>query len=642
MNKEELLKKLEEEKAGRIKAERQTSQLKEKLLNSEREKRLIINSIPDVILHINTLGEIQTVKTVSGSSLFEHLDKNKTQSFHTLFDEKLTRVFSNAVKKCLINGSFQFEFKQLKMERLYYYEGRFIKIDSGKVLAIFREVTEREENEKQLKEAKNKAIEASRSKSEFLANVSHEIRTPLNAILGFSQWLFENTSKKQHREYLNTILESARNLLNLLNDILDLSKIESGKMDIDIHPMNYQEVINDIKLVFQQKIEQKGLSFKITTDASVPDYFFMDELRFYQIVFNLVSNAIKFTKKGHIHISAYSTKTSNKNKVNLIISVEDTGIGIDKKQQEFIFDSFTQQSGQSNRNYEGTGLGLAIVNGLLKKLNGSINLKSKPGKGSVFTVTFYDVEIDHTDNTRIELPREGAAMKLAPCTIMIVDDISHNKLVLKQVINSDQVTFIEEKDGTNALAKLKTVKPDLIFMDIRMPGISGFDAVEAIKEDDELKHIPVIAFTASTLKDHSKQIHEMFDGFLQKPVFKKEVDAILKKFLKFSYVDIEKAEDNEKVQPPQLSAECEEVLPEIIKEIKSNFLKTWEQIKDNLVIYEIENFKNQLEEMAFQKSCTPVLQYCTELDTGLKSFDIELIERKLSEFPLLIEKLESF
>jgi len=274
--------------------------------------------------------------------------------------------------------------------------------------------TELNQVKEELRQATSNAVNALRVKSKFLSNVSHEIRTPLNAILGFSQWLHENTPDKQHREYLTTILHSARNLLNLLNDILDLSKIESGKINIDIHPMNYQEVINDIKLVFQQKVEEKGLSMKITTDSTVPDFIFMDELRFYQIIFNLVGNAIKFTQTGHIHLSAHAEKTEKTDEINLVVTVEDTGIGIKENLQKNIFENFKQQNGKDNKEYEGTGLGLAIVSGLLKKLNGTITIKSKPGKGSVFTITFYQVKVDFDEITRVETFRDGANMKLAP------------------------------------------------------------------------------------------------------------------------------------------------------------------------------------------------------------------------------------
>ncbi len=619
----------------------QRNRIQTELINSERENRIIINSIPDVILQIDSDGNIKSFKSSQRFNLFSKLENDTCDSIHTAFNEKLAKTFQQGIGTCLLNGTYQFEFQHLVLNSIEFYESRFVKLNENEVLTIIRNVTELRENEKQLRIAKNKAEEASKAKSEFLANVSHEIRTPLNAILGFSQYLFDNITDKQHKEYISTILSSGKNLLNLINDILDLSKIESGKMDIEFHPMNYHEIINDIKLVFKQKIEQKGLSFKISTDASVPDYIYMDELRFYQIIFNLVSNAIKFTSKGFIHISAFAIKTSNVNEINLSIVIEDTGIGIKEDQQEIIFDSFKQQSGQSNRDYEGTGLGLAIVSGLLKNLNGTVSLKSKPGKGSVFTLAFNQVKVDYSEHEIAEILDERTDAELDPCTIMIVDDIEYNILVLKKLINSENVTFIEAQSGTEAFAKLSIEKPDIIFMDIRLPGMSGFDITEIIRKNEKLKNIPVIAFTASMVRHKNDNIDKVFDGFLQKPVFKKDIDNILHKFLSFSYGKTSKQVNIHEKEIFEISQVNEKMLPAVINELEKIHLKNWENIKDNLIIYEIEDFMNKLSEMAFQNSCRIITQYCNELNVGLQTFDIELIEKKLHDFPDIITKMKS-
>jgi signal transduction histidine kinase/CheY-like chemotaxis protein len=610
--------------------------------DNETDTKFILQSVSDLILILESDGRFNIVKTAHKSRLSNHLLKQKKHSIEKSFDEKLALEFKKEVKKCLEKGNSRFTFQQNYRDATEYFDVRMTATGANKVLAVIGDVSEENRLKQELQLALTDAANALRSKSEFLANVSHEIRTPLNAILGFSQWLHENSSDIQHREYLTAILQSARSLLNLLNNILDLSKIEAGKLNIDIHPMDYQEVIDDIKQVFEQKAEEKSLKLQMTTDASVPDFIYMDELRFYQVLFNLVSNAIKFTKKGFVHISARAEKTDKDDEVNLIITIEDSGIGIKENKQKYIFDIFTQQSGQANRVYDGTGLGLAIVNGLLKKLNGSISVKSKTGKGSVFTVTFFNVKIGQGEKNRVNHTKNGAVWHLEPCTIMITDDISYNTMVLKQLINSEQVTYIEAKDGTDALAKLKTEKPDIIFMDIRMPGISGFDATELIKQDKELKNIPVIAFTASTLKEQSSRINQLFDGFLQKPVFKKDLDVLLKKFLKFTYADTPEQEVSNGKTLPEIPADCKDMLPETLKILTTDFLKKWEQIKDSLIIPEIENFKNELESMAMNISCTPVLDYCSALDRGLKSFDVELIENKIKAYPKLIEMLKRY
>ena len=278
------------------------NKIQNELINSERENRLILDSIPDSILHINENGDILTYKTDQSFEIFTKLKPEKENTIYTVFNEQLSAKFIEAIEKCLLENTFQFDFEHISINKLEHYEVRMVKLKSNELLTIVRNVTELRENEKQLKIAKTKAEEASKSKSEFLANVSHEIRTPMNAILGFSEWLLDNTENKQHKEYLNTIMISGKKLLALINDILDLSKIESGKIDIEIQPMKYKKILNDIKLVFQHRIEEKGLSFSYNIDKSVPDVIYMDELRFYQIIFNLISNAIKFTSKGYIQM----------------------------------------------------------------------------------------------------------------------------------------------------------------------------------------------------------------------------------------------------------------------------------------------------------------------------------------------------
>jgi len=617
--------------------------IQQQLEISEKQNRIIINSFPDSILQADESGNITSFHSPHNYELFKKINAEQSNSIQAVFDEKLSRELMDAIKICLIKDSFQINFNHLIINKIEEYEARFVKLNAQEVLIVVRNITELKEKEKQLQEAKEKAEEASRSKSEFLANVSHEIRTPLNAILGFSQWLYENTETEQHREYINTILTSGKKLLTLMNDILDLSKIESGKLNVEFKSMNYHEVINDIGMVFKKNVEEKGLSFKINTEPSVPAYFYMDELRFYQIIFNLISNAVKFTSKGFINITAKGVRQKTGEGINLIISVEDSGIGINEAQHNKIFESFAQESGKITRSYEGTGLGLAIVNGLLKELNGTVSLKSKPGKGSIFTVTFFNVKVDNSTHQYLESESdENMSFKLDPCTLMIVDDIEFNIHVLKKLIGEEKIEYIEAKDGTEALAKLKDNKPDLIFMDIRMPGINGFDLTKMIKEDSNFSETPIVAFTASTMKDHNDQINEIFDDFLQKPVFKNDVEKVLKKFLPYSYETLksDKAKKQQIVEE-NFSKECAEELPEILSQLEDNFMIKWEQIKDNLIIYEIESFKNNLEELGFQKSCPPILKFCAELDTGLKSFDIELIKTTLADFTALIAKLKS-
>ncbi|RKE02134.1 ATP-binding protein [Marinifilum flexuosum] len=610
------------------------------LVLSEKENRGIIDSIPDEILRLNREGQVISFKSRCEDSIFAKLNRPDVNSIVDVLSEDLSNSFISSIEECIVKGDFEFNFSSFHHHEMQYFEARFAKLKSSEVLVIVRNVTELKAKEKQLNIAKNKAEQASKAKSEFLANVSHEIRTPMNAILGFSEWLHTNVENQQHKNYLHTIMTSGRNLLALINDILDLSKIESGKMNIELEPMQCKIVINQIKQVFKQKLEANNLAFNISVDHSVPHYIYMDEVRFYQILFNLVGNAIKFTSKGYIHVSASAVKTSDPNSINLILNVEDTGIGIKEDQQENVFKAFTQQSGQSNRYYEGTGLGLTIVGGLLKKLNGEISLKSEVGRGSKFTIKFKDVKIAEVSAEEDQKAKELNDFVLEPCKILIVDDLKFNILVLKRIIEFDNVTFLEAESGEKAIEIMEMEPPDIVFMDIRMPGMNGYDATEVIRNNPDWNHIPVVAFTASIMNDELERIYKLFDEYLQKPVFRKDVFAVLKKFLKIKYLNAENAQviENE----VKLSGDCIANLPEIIDGLENGFLDDWKKIKNDLIIYEIEDFSKKLSDFAFKKSCVILDNYCKELDLAIQSFDIELIEKHIGEFETVIAKLKVY
>ncbi len=608
------------------------------LINSVNEISGIINSIPDIILRISNKGRIISYDLQVHHGLFRNVIAGEEQYLNTIFDEELANSFTTAVNDCLVDGRFKFDFTYRSPEDMEYFEARFVKLKEDEVLAIIRNVTESKEQEKQLQIAKLKAEEASRAKSEFLANVSHEIRTPMNAILGFSEWLYDNSKDELHKSYLHTILSSGKNLLALINDILDLSKIESGKMTIHMEPMQCKVVVSEIKQVLKQKIEAKNLAFDINIDKSVPNYIFMDEVRFYQILFNLISNAVKFTEKGFIHVSAYATDSLAENLIDLHISIEDTGIGISKDQQENIFNAFTQQSGQSNRFYEGTGLGLSIVSGLLKKLNGEIKLKSKPGKGSTFKLMFKEVSTADVSEQNLAIPDVDRNFRLTSGKILIVDDVNFNIQVLKRIISSDDVTYIEANNGQEALDILMSEEPDIIFMDIRMPGMSGYAVTQIIKNNERLSKIPVVAFTASTMSDEVDAIDNLFDAFLQKPVFKKDIMAVLSRFLPDKIGITEKPEVKEELI--EIASECKEILPEVLDKLETLFMNDWLRIKDDLIIFDIEDFHKRLTEFGEENSCPIIGQYCKELSICLQSFDVEAIHIKLNEFSQLVEGLK--
>lgn len=394
--------------------------------------------------------------------------------------------------------------------------------------------------EQELSDAAVEANAANQAKSEFLANMSHEIRTPMNAVLGFTEILatMEKDSKKAH--YINNIHTSGRALLNLINDILDLSKIEAGKLELQYTSVSLSSLFNEMVTVFEQKAVDKGLRFIVDNSPGIPEALLLDETRLRQILINLLGNSVKFTDSGHIRLSARIKYFDQpRSQVDLTIIVEDTGIGISKDQHKAVFSAFEQVEGQKTAKYGGTGLGLTITRRLVEMMGGEIVVESQLGSGTSFSVLIHGVEIaalDSLDAQRSET-LNFEALRFKKALILITDDIDYNREMLTLYLRSFGFEFIYAENGRQAVEQANTHHPDLILMDMKMPEMNGFEASEMIKNNNTLKDVSIIAVTASALLQDEEEISRLCDGYLRKPVSRSDLTREIMKYLPYSIAE---------------------------------------------------------------------------------------------------------
>ncbi len=373
------------------------------------------------------------------------------------------------------------------------------------------------------------AEETATAKSLFIATISHEIRTPMNIILGTSSLMLNDEPKNEHVKYLQTLKKSGENLLGIINDILDVSKMEAGKLEIEYEPVLLQEVFENILTVMEHTANEKKLQLKYSIDDKIDFAIFSDPLRLSQIITNLVSNSIKFTAKGHISIAA---KIKNKNSLQIVVS--DTGIGIPKDKLKTIFDQYEQVRTKVQKKYNGTGLGLAISKKLVELMNGTIVIKSKINVGTSFIITLPFEKAIIQQNTSTGIQQKDTAF-LSDKTILIVDDFDDNRFVIKETLKffNKQTIVLEAADGLQALKVIKKTKVDFVIMDLDMPEMNGFEALSEIRKNKKLKYLKVVASTASLITNGDEEFLEFgFNGYLPKPFDIDSFFKLLEKMLK--------------------------------------------------------------------------------------------------------------
>ncbi len=396
-----------------------------------------------------------------------------------------------------------------------------------------KEIEERKQVEQKLKMAKTQAEDANRSKSEFLANMSHEIRTPLNAIIGFSQIVLKYSTSHQlppkYHEYLKHIVLGGEHLLELINNILDLSKIEVGKMSLSMEDINLKQLIQGIYHIHLPEAQRKGLQFCYDFASDLPEFVCSDRTKLNQILMNLVANAIKFTERGNVKLLAKRAGG------HLWFQVQDDGIGIAVDRQKAIFVAFEQEDGSTTRRFGGSGLGLAIAQNIVTLLDGRIWVESELGQGA----TFY-VELPLVEGARVQ-PQHSEDLSeyqfSSDNIILVVEDNMMNQTMIKALFEELNLSIHLANNGKEGIEKLLEFQarnrlPDLVLMDIHMPVMDGVEAVTLIRQHHNMKDMPIIVLSADAFTEQKKEVLKFgFSDYLTKPIDLTKALPLFKKYL---------------------------------------------------------------------------------------------------------------
>ena len=543
----------------------------------------ILYSSKRVMRYTYVLAVISTILVVYGGYYFGLCDAN------------MVLLTCDRVRDYVMNGQFvltEVNPNPMVNLALFYVAPRcmiYIAIASvcNNIFDIISGSLEKAQLTNQLEQAKIEAEEANRAKSDFLAKMSHEIRTPINAVLGMDEIILRESKEPDTKKYAHDIKSSAISLLNIINDILDAAKIESGKMEIISVNYEVSSLLNDVYNMIQVRAKDKKLALSFDIDPSIPRTFYGDDLRIKQILINLLTNAVKYTQEGSVTLKITGKKEGD----NTILqcSVKDTGKGIRKEDLGKLFSKFERINEKENRHIEGTGMGMTITVQLLRLMGSDLKVESEYGKGSEFSFELAQKIVDSEpvgDFTKRVL-QEASEYKyevayMAPeARVLLVDDNAINRSVFRNLLKETRMQVVEADGGRPALELMKQQKFDLVFLDHMMPEMDGVETLHAMKEQGLCEGVPVIMLTANAIAGaRESYLNEGFDDFLSKPIMPDKLDQMI---LDYMPKDLIQSQDKQRKEENEESIEALPDLDEFDFDYARNILQSEEVLRSTLI-----------------------------------------------------------